>query len=454
MTTELERTANDDPALPPEVSGQGTSPPAAYKGMAHGWQGSFGAAIQRFCSASHKTTAAHTPAPAPKALTLFCQARPGSTNTAAAEPGTSREIDLAMFRYVLAKLPNLQEVTFAGPGEPFLNRDLLPMVREAWDSRHIASHIITPGLLLETHTEGLLETRRLRLTVRLGGHSPTSYQHVTGLDPGQFSQAHQQLSWLMKQIKRRLDPDDPAGLRVWVSFLLPGAMVPALPTFLELAAELGVHGVVFENPAQLPYSQPGAESLYQDDETLLANFAAFDTHFQALLDEDTAAKLQPASLVSDMQSNQAADKVYQHPASGLRVVFPRLLPRQPEPPQRACRDPWERLTLDGDCAVGNCGQQATLSEEPERPRIWEEDCWEHPALQQLRQVHVQGNPVAEADAAASGTGNSPGANGLLAWVVQRTQPPHVPRVPVPEACRLCPQQAGRSAMSSIHLHPG
>jgi MoaA/NifB/PqqE/SkfB family radical SAM enzyme len=246
---------------------------------------------------------------------------------------------LETYQFILEKIPDtLTDITFTGWGEPFLNPDLFEMIRLTHDTLPEArTTVITNGLMLTDRLPELLTAPPTRLIVSINGHSPESFQTMTGQDPGLFNTLIGQVTDLLAH--------RPPGLSIWVSSLVAVDTVPDLPKLIDWAHRLGVDGLQLQNYLSPDPQQPSPRSLTEREAGLLGYL-----------------------------------KAQQHP---LPVTFPVLLSAK-TPTNRLCSAPYTTLGVDADCNVTGCPMQWIA--DGKMGKIWDNDYWENDRLEWLRSV--------------------------------------------------------------------
>lgn len=89
-----------------------------------------------------------------------------------------RSLDQARFESILRQLPHLMTIKLQGMGEPFLNRDLMEMIR-AGERRGIAMHLFTNGTVMGPGlAEQIAHLQRTHLCVSIDGATAQTHDNI------------------------------------------------------------------------------------------------------------------------------------------------------------------------------------------------------------------------------------------------------------------------------------
>jgi len=284
---------------------------------------------------------------------------------------STNDMDLDAFKYVLAQVPAVRTVEFAGRGEPLLNKDIFKMIRMVTEYNDAYTTMTTTGLLLDRFAELILESPLKQLVIRMYGHRPAIYHAMSGLEARNFPVIVKNLRDFIarrNQSQSRLD--------VVLQMATDVHHYREVPDMLAFAREIGADALWVDNYLSPAGDEPSERTLYDDYGPVKEFFAAVMAGFAK---EESGRK---------------------NPHEGFNLKLPVMLPRNMTH-NRNCHDPYTTLAVDGDCNVLPCSRQmiyemppgvvAQLGVEVIDPdkagKIWHEDFWNNPMYQWMRLVH-------------------------------------------------------------------
>jgi radical SAM protein with 4Fe4S-binding SPASM domain len=237
---------------------------------------------------------------------------------------------LEEFTALLDQLPEVDDLTLQGLGEPLLSPDLVSMVRYAAE-RGIQVGFNTNGTLLTpAAAESLLDAGLDWLCVSVDGASAGVYEAVR--DGARFERVERNVRALT-DLRRRRGLGRP---RVSLVFVAMRRNVGELPALVRMAAEWGVDDVSVQNLSH-SFSDTDPHGAYRE----IRDFAAREALWQGA-DADAAAAFAEAEA-------EAA-------RLGMVLHLPRLeaRPAQRRPGTPGCDWPWRAAYVEHDGTVQPC----------------------------------------------------------------------------------------------------
>ena len=307
---------------------------------------------------------------------------------------STNDMDIDAFKYVLAQVPAVRTVDFVGRGEPLLNPDIFEMIDTVAEYNQAYTSLTTTGMLLDKHGDDLLDSGLNQLVVRCYGHRPSAFHAMSGLEALNFPEIEKNLRHFVKKWKSRK-----STLEVVLQMTVDVHSFRDIPDMLTFAQKMGVNALWVDNYLSPSGDEASERSLYDDYEPV-------------------------KEFLAEVMGNFAADA--RATGSDFNLKLPVLLSRDMSE-SRNCSDPYTVLSVDGDCTVLPCSRQmiyqmpgnilADFKEElldPDKAgKIWDEDFWNNPMYQWMRQVHTPPEAV---------LGENP--------------------YPVPNPCQHCPKNVG------------
>jgi MoaA/NifB/PqqE/SkfB family radical SAM enzyme len=236
---------------------------------------------------------------------------------------------------VLGKYPSITSCCVAGFGEPLLNIHLYKIMRVLHD-RKILSRVITNGVHL-VHNINELSTA-YTITVSLNAATPEEHASICGCHV-----------WnkVIEGIKKAIA----SGIRTGVSFVVSQENIDRIPSYIEMAKELGVTQI----------------SLYNTLPHVGVNSKKFK--------KQVLARNSPEAVKLDEMR-----KTYEN--SGLTIDWPLLVGDEPE---WQCLSPFISMGFDASGAVTGCRRCMPPSLSNGNV-LWRNDVWENNYYTNLRLV--------------------------------------------------------------------
>ncbi len=241
-----------------------------------------------------------------------------------------KNMSLDGFKHIFDQIQPIK-VALSGAGEPFLNPDLLGIIRHA--AAHGASVLTTTNFTLCTKKlEEIVDSGLSLIKISLDATRPETYQKIRGRD------FHGRIVRDIKELQRIKRAKDCRTPYVRLQFVLQADSIPEIEEFVPLAQEIGADSV---------YYQPLETLLVSDKKDSLTAGVTFDRLSDALQRaRDTAEQ-------SGISTNAGVL------VDSLESYFRKYEQGVPDtPPQRVCLLPWFSLyiTVDGDarpcCSFG------------------------------------------------------------------------------------------------------
>lgn len=294
-------------------------------------------------------------------------------------------IPLATFREVVATLPDLDEVTLQGLGEPLLAPDLPLMIAELRERGVRVGFNTNATLLDERWAARLVELAPTWVHVSLDGATPATYEGIR--DGADFASVAANVRRLAERV-RRGGRDEPRLTLVMVAMRRNVAEVAGL---VRLAAAWGVPRVWVQNLSHGFDDAGDAEA------------------FQAIRDFTAAEALWPdgAGDRAAVERAFAAGRVAAHD-TGVQLRLPRLddgrARRAPGTP--GCDWPWRGAYVRHDGAVQPCcmlmGEERGILGNLRRQTF--ADVWHGPRYREFRAALLTDTPPPECRGCAAWRG--------------------------------------------------
>lgn len=165
-----------------------------------------------------------------------------------------KRLTLTEFRKILAQFPRLSDIKLQGMGEPLLNREFLPMLREGV-AQGINMQFTTNGsVLTDAICATLAEMPEARITFSIDGATAESFRSI---------RVGGNLDTVSKNIRRlaqtRASADGP-HLAVWT--VVTQENVLELPEIVRLAASLGIDEITLQ-PLLTDWGKADIEAINQ-----------------------------------------------------------------------------------------------------------------------------------------------------------------------------------------------
>jgi radical SAM protein with 4Fe4S-binding SPASM domain len=233
-------------------------------------------------------------------------------------------------RALLDQLPDLEDLTLQGLGEPLLAPDLVAMVRCASERGIRVGFNTNATLLTGAVADALLDAGLDWLCVSLDGASAPVYEAVR--DGARFERVGRNVRGLLERRRRR------GGGRPTVSlvFVAMRRNVRELPALVRLAVEWGVDRVAVQNLSH-SFSDTDPHGRYRE----IREYAAGEALWQG--PDDDAAR-------AFAEARAEASRL------GMKLSLPRLAERPPRrrPGTAGCDWPWRGVYAEHDGTVQPC----------------------------------------------------------------------------------------------------
>jgi len=249
-------------------------------------------------------------------------------------PAYSRDqfktMSLDGFRHIFDQIRPIK-VALSGAGEPFLNRDLVKIIRYAHERG--ASVLTTTNFTLCTsRLEEIVDSGLSLLKVSIDAARPETYAKIRGRD------FHSRIVRDIKELQRIKKSKHSPTPYLRLQFVLQSDSIDEAAEVVDLAHELGANSI---------YYQPLETLLVAERKEELTRGVTFDLLRSRLIEaRDRAAKVGIGSNAGILVEN--LDSYYRKYGRGV----------PDEPPRRVCLLPWFScyITVDGDvrpcCSFG------------------------------------------------------------------------------------------------------
>lgn len=176
----------------------------------------------------------------------------------------TKGMEIGLYKKIISQFPGLEHVKIQGQGEPFLNKNLIEMIRHA-SGRGIGTSVITNGTLLNRKLcEEVVEVALDNLTFSFDGATKETYESVR--KGAEFDSVTKNIESICL-LKEKKHSEMVVGIVCLVS---AEQVFLELPELVQLAANLGVNEVHVKGRLkrwkQLEHGkQYRIESVYLDD---------------------------------------------------------------------------------------------------------------------------------------------------------------------------------------------
>jgi len=264
------------------------------------------------------------------------------------------DFNLEKFKRVLDVFPKTILITFAGVGEPLLNRDLFDMADYA-KLKKMYLQIITNGSLMnEEKVERIIANLNiLSISVSLNAVNSQKYSESFDGNKGFFEKVIQNIENLVKRKKETKHP-----LEIGLSFVVHKKNIADTKSFIEFSQKLGVDTVNLLNLIDFGISDFDIENqLYDNDKEIINQFNDL---------KDFASK------------------------SNIKVVLPILMSSEVK---KNCNWFFRSISIDGAGNVGGCGRVINPSKEYGNVFKEGKSVWNNNYFQKMREIYL--NPEKE-----------------------------------------------------------
>jgi MoaA/NifB/PqqE/SkfB family radical SAM enzyme len=255
-----------------------------------------------------------------------------------------KDMTFETFKKIIDKFKDALEISMAGIGEPFLNKDLFKMIEYA-RSKKLRVGIITNGTLLDRFFDQIINSKINNISISLNALTPEEYSTLTGVPEKLFGLVLNNISTLT-EIRDNMKPD----LEVRLSFVCTKSNFKQIPEMIGIARNLKVNYLDFHN--LIPSESEGLdenECLFEDDVEAKEFF------------EKRCTKLH----------------------DDLKVSYPKLLKRATT--ERKCKIPFYNMGIDAEGNV-SAGCRVLVPSEKFGNVFKDEDVWNNQHLREIRRM--------------------------------------------------------------------
>jgi radical SAM protein with 4Fe4S-binding SPASM domain len=147
-------------------------------------------------------------------------------------------IDTDSFSYIIKQFPNLIRIKLQGMGEPLLNKNLIPMLKQG-EEKGISMWFISNGSLCNSKiAEQLATLKNTKITFSIDGASPEIFEKIRV--GGKFAQVTKNIRNLAQIRGENKQPI----LSTWT--VVNHQNIDEVPNIVELAGEMGVDRVTLQ----------------------------------------------------------------------------------------------------------------------------------------------------------------------------------------------------------------
>jgi len=255
-----------------------------------------------------------------------------------------KDMSFETFKKILDQFKDILEISMAGIGEPFLNKDLFKMVEYA-NSRKIEVGIITNGTLLDKFFDQIINSKITCISISLNALTPKEYSALTGVPEKFFNLVLNNISTLTK-IRDKIKPD----LEVRLSFVCTKSNFRQIPDMIRIARNLKVDHLTFHN--LIPSESEG----FAKDECLFEDEPEIKEFFE-----------------------KECKRIY----DDFRVNYPKFLKRNVT--QRKCKMPFYLLGIDSEGNI-SAGCRVLVPSERFGNVFRDEDVWNNQHMRKIRRM--------------------------------------------------------------------
>lgn len=286
-------------------------------------------------------------------------------------------LSFAAFREMVDALPDVEEITLQGLGEPLMAPDLFRMIEHA-AARGIRVGFNTNATLLTRATSARLVDAGLDwLCISLDGATPATYEGIR--DGARLAKVEANVRGLVGVMRAR----GARRPRLSIVFVAMRRNIADLPDVVRLAGAWGVPAVRVQNLSH-SFSDTDPAGAYRE----IREFAAREALWQGMDGADAPADSAARAAFA------AARAVAQETGVALRLPSLAEAPARRAPGTPGCDWPWRSAYVRHDGTVQPCcmlmgGDRAVLGDL--RAQGFAE-LWRGPAYQAFRSALVEGPP--------------------------------------------------------------
>jgi MoaA/NifB/PqqE/SkfB family radical SAM enzyme len=255
-----------------------------------------------------------------------------------------KDMEFETFKQIVDRYKDVLQISVAGIGEPFLNKDLFKMAEYA-DSRKIEVVIITNGTLLNRFFDQIAHSKISCISISLNALTPKEFSTLTGVPAKVFELVLDNILTLTK-----IRDETKSDLEVKLSFVCTKSNFTQIPEMIRMARSLRVNSLNFHN--LIPSESEG----WSRDECLF---------------ED------------DSEVKEFIEKECKRNQDDLKVDYPKLLKRNAT--ERKCQMPFRNIQIDSEGNIG-AGCRVLVPSEKFGNIFREEDAWNNQHLRQIRRM--------------------------------------------------------------------
>lgn len=164
-------------------------------------------------------------------------------------------------------------------GEPFMNQDLIKIIRYAEDLG-IMTHVNSNAFIInDTLAQKIVDSHLSRISISLDGGNALTHDHLRGI-PGAFDRVLKGIGLLQKF--RGKDGD----LKIYLNSVIMRPNVKELPQIIDVARASKVDGLTFQNLLPTLFTKRTASDMFKDP--LWPKFTDLKNTLEKIIADETA----------------------------------------------------------------------------------------------------------------------------------------------------------------------
>lgn len=174
------------------------------------------------------------------------------------------DMSFSTFKNIIKKFGNAMSCTFCGVGEPFLNKDLIGMIKHAKNKKMI-TEVVTNGSKFDHKLiDEILEAKLDRITISLNESDKMRHKELTNTREGVFDKIVENISHLVGK-KRAKN----SNLEIKICRVLSKNSLSYAEEFIKLGIKIGIERIIFHNSIYSVDDKSGNnECLFEDEENI------------------------------------------------------------------------------------------------------------------------------------------------------------------------------------------
>lgn len=175
-----------------------------------------------------------------------------------------KDMTYSMFKTVVERFKKATSCTFCGVGEPFLNKDLIEMIKYAKEKRMVTEVVTNGSMLNRLLINEILEIGLDRINISINESDKKRHQLITNTKVSIFDEIIKNVSYLVENKKA-----NNSNLEIKISRVLGKSTLSYAEDFIKLGIKMGIDKIIFHNFILSADSEFGKnEYLFENDENL------------------------------------------------------------------------------------------------------------------------------------------------------------------------------------------